>query len=337
MENDNPIELKYITEKSVGIIGVTVKEGQNLEGPELAPKYMRESGLFDVIKSLDWEYTDYGDIDQTNIEIETTPDEETDKKRYKYYDVKNARVLGAANKKLYETANKICLSKQFCLTLGGDHGIATGSISGVKSAYPDLKIIWVDAHGDCNVPEDSPSGNYHGMPVAHLLGWIEEKTVPGFDWFKPCITADDIVYIGLRDLDPAEKINLKKHKIKHFTMHEVLKYGLGEVFRMTMKHLNKDGREHPLHISFDVDGIDPTFAYGTGTKSRGGLLYREAHYIVREAHATGCLVSADIVEINPLLDTPKEMFHGDSKLIHGTETVSLGIELVASCLGDSLS
>lgn len=328
------IQPKFLKKKSVGIVGVSIKEGQNLEGPEKAPEYIRNCGLFEVMKSLEWEFVDYGDVSDStlNLDLEKM---KLSEQHNKSLNVKNTYKLGTANEKLHSITKKICENNQFCLTLGGDHGIATGSISGVKAAYPKMKVIWVDAHADCNLPEESPSGNYHGMPVAHLLGWLTEKSFPGFDWFTPCLKSEDIVFIGLRDVDQGEKRSLKKHGIKCFSMHEVVKHGIGKVMEETIKYLFKDG-ECPLHISFDIDGVDPSIAYGTGTKARGGLLYREAHYIMREVAATGCLVSLDMVEINPLLDTPKEQFHGDSKYISGTETVSLGIELISSALGETL-
>jgi len=209
----------------------------------------------------------------------------------------------------------------------------------MKAARPDLKVVWIDAHADANIPETSPSGNYHGMPVAHLLGWIAEGTVPGFDWYKPCCTNKDFVYIGLRDLDKEEKSMLVNAGIKCFTMHQVLKYGIGEVMKQTFDYLFKDenGRHHPhpIHMSFDIDGVDPSVAYGTGTKSRGGLLYREAQYIVRETAKTGCLVSFDMVEINPLLDKERKTFHGDNQHITvDQETAALGLELISCALGE---
>jgi arginase len=330
---ENSSDYIYLENKKVGIIGVSTKEGQGLEGPEKAPEYLRNAGLYDIIKSLEWEYQDYQDVKEENAVLE-----DLNLNDYKYPNqVKNSIHIGAACKSLNMYVKKIAEKKQFSLILGGDHGIATGSISGLKSVYPDLKVIWIDAHSDCNMPEESPSGNYHGMPVAHLFGWIPEKAVPGFDWFKPCLTNEDLVFIGLRDIDYGERINLKKHNIKCFTMHEVVKYGIGTVVEKAIEYLNKDGKTHPIHISFDVDGIDPSVAYGTGTKSRGGLLYREAQFIVREVAATGRLVGLDLVEINPLLDRPKENYHGDNKNISAaTETVSLGLELVASALGHRL-
>ena len=335
MLSNETINYNYLEQKTVGIIGVSVKEGQDLHGPEEAPKLLRKSGLIDVVNSLDWHIVDYEDI--TTESLESLKLEEDNKKIYKYDYLKNSSLLGSVCQKIHEMTQKIAEKKQFCLTLGGDHGIATGTISGLKSVYSDLKIIWVDAHADCNIPEESPSGNYHGMPVAHLLGWIGEGTVLGFDWFKPCINPDDIVYIGLRDLDKGEKYNLKKHGIKCFTMHDVDRFGIAGVMNQTFEYFRKDRKDHPIHISFDIDSVDPTYAYGTGTKAKGGLLYREAHYLVREVAASGNLVGLDMVEINPMLDiVSREVFHGDNKLIKGSETVTLGIELIASALGDKL-
>lgn len=330
---DDFINYKFLRNRTVGLVGVSVKEGQDLEGPELAPQHIRESGLFDVINSLGWNYEDYGDIKEASKNEEIN-NKEICGNLYKYKDMKNALELGSINKQVYETTKEMSKKGQFALTLGGDHGLASGTISGLKETYPDLKVIWVDAHADCNTPETSPSGNYHGMPVAHLLGWLGDKTVPGFDWFSPCLTNKDIVFIGLRDLDAEEKKNLRRYGIKCFTMHEVLRLGIGEVMKQTLNYLSQDGQNHPLHVSFDIDGCDPSFAYGTGTKARGGIQYREAHYILREAALTERLVGLDMVEINPLLDRPNEHFHGDNKHIRGTETVALGISLIASTLGD---
>jgi len=329
--------LKNGKDKTLGIVGVSIKEGQEKSGPEICPDFLRQGGLLKIAKSFDWKIEDYGDIKEVDDENHEKNNKD---KKYEFDWLNHIHKLGALNKELHDRAKKMGENGQFCLTLGGDHGLATGSISGVKAAFPDLKVIWVDAHADANTPDSSPSGNYHGMPVAHLLGWIKEGTCPGFDWFKPCCSNLDFVFIGLRDLDKQEKQMLKDANIKCFTMHHVLKYGIGEVMKQTYKYLFKDNkteeiRPHPIHISFDIDGIDPSVAYGTGTKSRGGLLYREAQYIVRETAKTGCLVSFDMVEINPLLDLPREKYHGDNEHITvDSETLALGLEIISSALGE---
>mmetsp|Transcript_59 Transcript_59/g.53 ORF Transcript_59/g.53 Transcript_59/m.53 type:complete len:334 (-) Transcript_59:318-1319(-) len=321
----------FIPEKNLSIVGVAVNEGQNLHGTEKGPDVIREGGLHDVAKYLGWNVKDQGNIENKNLTIE-----KPDLEKYKYKNIMNATTLGAANKMLHETVYKSAKEGNFNLVLGGDHGIATGSISGMKKAYPDLKVIWIDAHGDCNIPEGSPSGNYHGMPVGHLFGWIPEGTVPGFDWFTPNLKCEDIVYIGLRDMDEFEINMIKKHNVKVYDMDAVTEKGIGKVLEETFEYFNKDGKTHPIHISFDIDGIDPFYAPQTGTRARGGLTDREAHLIIRKTAKTGNLVSMDLVEINPELqkDAPlREILHGDQKMIKGTETVCLGLELIRSALG----
>jgi arginase len=324
-------QYNFLKEKKLNIIGVAVSEGQNHAGPEQGPRVLREANLVKVAESLGWEVKDLGDITNTTIELE-----KTDASKYKYSDIKNSHILGGTCKQLHQWAKKSAEEGVFTLVLGGDHGLATGSISGLKEAYPDLKVVWIDAHGDINIPEGSPSGNYHGMPVAHLLGWMAEGTIPGFDWFKPNLKPEDIVYIGLRDIDEYEKKVLRKHNIKVFDMDDVTELGIGKVMEEINKYFNADGKTHPIHISFDIDGIDPIYAPQTGTKSRGGLTDREAKYILRKLVKGGNVVSMDLVEVNPELekDSPiREVFHGDNKLITGTQTVCLGVELVEAVLG----
>jgi arginase len=321
----------FLKENSLAVIGVAVNEGQDLSGTELGPKVLREAGLIKVAQSLNWDVKDLGDITNDKLEIE-----DTDASKYKYAEIKNAQVIGGLCKSLHNMCKKSAEEGNFTLVLGGDHGLATGSISGLKAAHPNLKVVWVDAHGDCNIPEGSPSGNYHGMPVAHLLGWMPEGSVPGFDWFKPNLKPEDIAYIGLRDMDEFEKNMLKKHNIKVYDIDDVTELGIGRVMNEIIEYFNADGKDHPIHVSFDIDGIDPIFAPQTGTKSRGGLTDREAKYLLRKLAKLGNVVSMDLVEINPKIDddTPKRThFHGDSKIINGTQTVCLGVELIEAVLG----
>ena len=325
----------FISERRVKTIGVAVNEGQDLGGTELGPKVLREAGLEAVAKSLGWELTDLGDITNETFEVE-----KTEASNYKYSEVKNSHVLGGLCKQLHEMCKQSAEEGNFTLVLGGDHGLATGSVSGMKAAYPDLKVVWIDAHADINIPETSPSGNYHGMPNAHLLGWMPEGTVPGFDWFKPNMRPEDIAFIGLRDIDEAEKKMLKDAKIKLYDMDDVVELGVGRIVQEITEYFNADGKVHPIHISFDIDGIDPAFAPQTGTKARGGLTDREAKFILRKLVKTANVVSMDVVEVNPLIypDTPvREHYHGDNKLISGTQTVCMGVELVESILGHKLS
>eukprot|EP00744_Colponema_vietnamica_P003135 GILI01004846.1.p1 GENE.GILI01004846.1~~GILI01004846.1.p1 ORF type:complete len:411 (+),score=163.15 GILI01004846.1:51-1235(+) len=253
-----------------------------------------------------------------------------------YKNVKNSEAIGHACHLIHQECKRQAQLGKFVLTIGGDHSIAAGTISGVAAARPDLCVIWVDAHGDCNTPETSPSGNYHGMPVAHLLGWIKQGSIPGFDWLSPCIPEERIAIIGIRDLDPLERKMLRESKVKAFSMSEIDRHGIGKVMEMALKAVNPNN-DRPIHISFDIDAIDPVHAPGTGTKARGGLSYREAHFICESVAETGMLGSMDVVEVNPILDAPEgEQLHGDNPTIHGTPTVALAIELISSALGKTI-
>jgi arginase len=324
----------FVSNQTLNLVGVAVKEGQDLEGTEIAPSYLRQANLVKVIEELGWDVIDHGDI--TNSDIRHGPADGT---LYKRGDVKNASEIGQVCKKLHDITEKSSKSGAFTLVLGGDHGIATGSISGLKTANPDLKVVWVDAHGDCNTPDTSGSGNYHGMPVAHLLGWIPEGTLPGFDWFKPVLHPEDIVYVGLRDLDASERCKLAEENIKMYDMDDVTEKGIGRIVAEIIDYFNQDGKVHPIHISFDIDAIDPIYAPHTGTKARGGLTDREAHLLIRKLAKTKQVSSMDLVEINPRLDNDilRLVLHGDNKLIQGSETVCLGIELILSALGNTLT
>lgn len=190
----------------------------------------------------------------------------------------------------------------------------------MRRKYPNACVVWVDAHADINTPETTDSGNIHGMPMAFLLGL--GTPVPEFAWIKPTLTPDRLVYIGLRDIDAGEKRILKENNIKAFSMHEVDKYGIGKVVEMALDHVNPK-RELPIHLSFDVDALDPSVAPSTGTPVRGGLTFREGHYICEEVCETGCLVAVDIMEVNPSLKDAESV----------RQTVAVGCSLARSALG----
>jgi arginase len=255
--------------------------------------------------------------------------------------VKNSVVIGHSLRRLFEAMKRISESS-FILNIGGDHSIGSASILGRLSVHSDLGVIWVDAHGDCNTPESSESKNYHGMPAAHAMGWFS-KTTPGFEWMdeplKRPLNESKLVYIGLRDLDPRERDLLRKSKVHIFTMKDIDRLGIAGVMTEALKHLPTG----PLHLSFDIDAIDPSVAPGTGTLARGGLSYRESHYICESLADSGRLVSMDMVEVNPKLDTADEIntqqkhLHGDDPRIHTkSPTVRLAIELVTSALGKNI-
>lgn len=218
---------------------------------------------------------------------------------------------------------------KFCLVLGGDHTIGGGSLAGALKARPNTGCIWVDAHADINTPMVSPSGNIHGMPISFLVdGLVDHNTVPGFEWMAevPRLNpSKQLVYVGLRDIDSGERKLIRDLGIKAFTMQDVDRYGIGRTMEMAIEHLNKDERR-PIHMSYDIDAVDPVVAPSTGTTVRGGLSWREAMYIAESVAETGSLCSLDMVEVNPLL------VPGQGAAI----TIEMALELIASALGNKI-
>eukprot|EP00916_Digyalum_oweni_P021458 GHVL01035640.1.p1 GENE.GHVL01035640.1~~GHVL01035640.1.p1 ORF type:complete len:290 (+),score=42.37 GHVL01035640.1:253-1122(+) len=279
-----------------------------------------------MIKSVGWECEELGNLTFTN-------DSRFDDK------VTSSWVsLGKDCKMISEAVFAAASKGRFVLTIGGDHSIACGSISGILRAKRKIAVIWVDAHADANTPQTTPSGNYHGMPAAHVLGWFNK--LPEFEWLEhiPKLEEVNLAYIGLRDIDEGERNLLQKSFVHVFTMTDVDRYGIGEVMRRAIEGTNPN-LDIPFHLSLDIDGLDPMVAPGTGTKARGGLSFREARYICEALSETDVLASMDLVEINPDLDEQSmETVHGDSPIIssNASPTVRLGIELVAAALGKSL-
>lgn len=274
----------------------------------------------------------------------------------KYYDhVQNSEIVGQGLFVLYKEICAEVNKGNFLLTIGGDHSIAAASLSAlVDTRYKDLSVIWVDAHADANTPMTSPSLHYHGMPAAHLLGWFE-KNPPGFEWFSETAVLQEsrFAFIGLRDIDPLEGELLKKSGVHYYTMRDVDELGIAKVIKSALNKIDPNNIR-PLHLSLDIDAVDPLFAPGTGTLARGGLTYREIHYICEEMAMTNRLVSMDMVEINPALEPSAQVpakstspagllrsnstMHGDDPDIHPdtTPTVQLGLELILSSLGKTI-
>ena len=342
MSVDGELFSNYITD-TVSVIGIAVKEGQKLTGVELSPPLFRKCGVLEVVNELGWNIRDLGDITTQDLKekIDASLADETE---YKYV-VENAHVIGPMCHQLHDIVYDGAKRQDFNLILGGDHGLAAGSISGMLKKYPNLKVVWVDAHGDCNTPETSPSGNYHGMPAAHLLGWIKKGEVKGFNWLNdiPILKAENIVYIGLRDIDAEEKKLLKKHNIKCYSPFDIeFAGGMGNVMKETLEYLKCDGKTpettNPIHCSWDVDGCDPSFMTGTGTRARCGLTLRESHFILQTLFNTRNLVSLDMVEVNTLLEKNtenREMLHGDIPSLVGQQTILYAAELILSAMGFS--
>eukprot|EP01062_Namystynia_karyoxenos_P069619 TRINITY_DN6507_c0_g1_i1.p1 TRINITY_DN6507_c0_g1~~TRINITY_DN6507_c0_g1_i1.p1 ORF type:complete len:413 (+),score=140.43 TRINITY_DN6507_c0_g1_i1:95-1240(+) len=322
----------FLRQKTVSLVGAPLAEGQEIGGVEKGPQALRRGGLPAVASELGWRFEDAGDVD-VQAAMAAAP------KGPAVKGVQNCRRLGCALRAIHQAVAAEARKGNFVLSVGGDHSIASATISGVRAAHPDLCLVWVDAHGDCNTPETSPSAHYHGMPAAHVMGMFGRRKgtqLPCFEWLTPelMINPQRCAFIGLRDLDEKEIAIMRDSGLNVWTMHEVDKWGIGQVMDMALHRINPK-RDRPVHLSFDIDGCDPSIAPGTGTCSRGGLSYRESHYIAESIAMTQCLVGMDLVEVNPDLDVKIEgRQHGDDPRIMADQmTVRLGLELIASGLG----
>jgi len=283
---------RFADTKTISIVGAGYRGGQPKSGVENGPDSIRYAGLIESLKEIGWNIHDTG-----NMKFDEFHSETVDR-------MKNPSFVGAATHKLYEVVVEEAKKHNPVLILGGDHSLAVGSIAGSAAVWENLAVIWVDAHADINTPESSPSGNIHGMPMAFLSGLSSPK---GFEWVKKCIRpSDQLVYIGLRDVDVGEKRIMNENNVKAFSMTEVDKHGIAKVIEMALDHISPK-RDVPIHLSFDVDGLDPSEVVCTGTAVKGGLSYRESRYLCQAIAQTGCLVSMDITEVNPSIGTKEDV------------------------------
>ncbi|MDA2802671.1 arginase, partial [Staphylococcus aureus] len=273
--------------KAIDIIGAPSTFGQRKLGVDLGPTAIRYAGLISRLKQLDLDVYDKGDIKVPAVNIEKFHSEQKGLRNYdEIIDV---------NQKLNKEVSASIENNRFPLVLGGDHSIAVGSVSAISKHYNNLGVIWYDAHGDLNIPEESPSGNIHGMPLRILTGEGPKELL---ELNSNVIKPENIVLIGMRDLDKGERQFIKDHNIKTFTMSDIDKLGIKEVIENTIEYLksrNVDG----VHLSLDVDALDPLETPGTGTRVLGGLSYRESHFALELLHQSHLISSMDLVEVNP--------------------------------------
>lgn len=276
----------------IEIIGAPSTFGQKKLGVNLGPDAIRYAGLMSRLKKMGLDVIDKGNIEVPTLDVEKF---NSDQEGLRNYDE-----IVTVSENLSKATSEIVKKGNFPLTLGGDHSIAVGSISGISQHYKNLGVIWYDAHGDLNVPEESPSGNVHGMPLRILTGDGPNELVNIND-FTPKVKPENIVLIGMRDLDEGERKYIKDKNIKTFTMADIDRFGIQEVIERSLEYLksrNIDG----LHFSLDVDALDPAETPGTGTRVMGGLSYRESHFALELLNESKLVTSMDIVEVNPLID-----------------------------------
>ncbi|XP_063803876.1 arginase-2, mitochondrial isoform X2 [Pseudophryne corroboree] len=302
---------------SIAVIGAPFSKGQKWCGVEHGPAAIRKAGLIERLSGIGCDIYDVGDLNFAQV-----PDDKLYNNTVKY-----PRTVGLACQVLADEVNRVVGAGHTCITLGGDHSLALGSISGHAQHCSDLCVVWVDAHADINTPLTTSSGNLHGQPVSFLLRELQDKVplIPGFSWIKPCISTSDIVYIGLRDLDPAEQFILKKYDITYHSMRQIDCFGIQKVMEKTFDQL-LGRRQRAIHLSFDIDAFDPVLAPATGTPVIGGLTYREGMYITEEIHNTGMLSALDMVEVNPILGATSNEVKA---------TTSLAVDVIASCFGQT--
>jgi len=295
----------------VEVTGIPLDLGANRRGVDMAPSAIRIAGIGERLKHIGHDIIDHGDIAIVTPEVQQIQDPNL---KYLPEIAKAVTVLADAVTETMERGN-------FPLILGGDHSIAIGTISGVVREFRGtdrkLGVIWVDAHGDMNTHETTPSGNIHGMSFAAMLGrgCPELTTVAG----EPRkIEAEDAVLVGARNLDQKEQKLILESGITVFTMEDIDRRGICDVMRDAIKTATT--RTDGLHISLDMDALDPQIAPGVGTPVRGGLTYREAHTAMEMVADSDKICSLEIVEVNPILDTRNS-------------TAEMAAELAESALG----
>ncbi len=291
----------------IRVIGVPMDLGADRRGVDIGASAIRYAGLRDSLQQLEHTVNDIG-----NIVVPQPESQPIGNPRLKYLEP-----IVTVSINLADVVSEGLREQEFPLILGGDHSIALGSISGVARIHPNVGIIWIDAHADFNTEETTPSGNIHGMILAALAG-IGEKRLTEIGGWKPKIQTGNIVIVGARDLDPGEQQLLLQNNIHIFTMSDIDEHGISEVMGHAIEIAGKDGQ--PIHLSLDMDSLDPREAPGVGTLVRGGLSYREAHLAMEKIARTKQLISMDVVEVNAILDRENA-------------TAKLAVELTLSALG----
>lgn len=300
--------------KDVGVVSVSLDLGAGRRGVDMGPSAIRIAGLGPALEGMGVGIQELGTVYASGPESarEGAP---------------TARFLDEITevcRRTHELVRSSLESGFFPLILGGDHALSIGSVSAVASVQRarggDIGLIWVDAHGDLNTPETTPSGNIHGMALSVLLGEGPEGLV-GMAGPNPAVRGDNVSILGARELDPPEKAQIKRTGIRVFTMSEIDERGIGPCMDEALERAN-DGTSG-YHLSLDLDSIDPQEAPGVGTPVPGGLTYREAHLICEKVFRSQGLLSFEVVELNPVLDL-------------GNQTAGLTVELIASALGKTI-
>jgi len=299
----------------IRLIDVPIDLGAGRRGVDMGPSALRLAGIKEKISALGFSVED----DQDDIFVPIPEHGHVFNSQLKYLPE-----IQAACSHLAERVELAKAEGTFPIVMGGDHSIAIGTIAGLSSWYrkqnKTLGVVWVDAHADMNTPETSPTGNIHGMPLAVNIGLGAEELINLHGAFRK-INPDHVALIGIRDLDNEEKKNVRSKGIHAYTMADIDRMGIYTVIQDALQQL-KD-KVDVIHISFDVDGMDPAVAPGVGTPVAGGLRFRETHLIMETLAETGLVGSMEITEINPILDVKNQ-------------TAEVAVEMVCSALGKTI-
>jgi len=301
--------------RQIRVLGVPLDLGASRRGVDMGPSAMRVAGLEARLDALGHRVSDGGNI---RVEIAETQASGS----------RNAHYLNEITETCTHTAEAVLGTLgegMIPLLLGGDHSMAVGSVSGVAEFYrrrgEKIGLIWIDAHSDINTPETSPSGNVHGMPLAALLG-LGPEPLAKICGYAPKILAENAVLIGVRDIDAAERENIRRAGMAHvYTMRDIDERGMRTVMEEALAAAGNGTAGY--HVSLDMDWIDPEDAPGVGTPVRGGATYREAHLAMEILADHGRLLSFEIVEVNPVID-------------EHNRTADLAVELACSAFGKKI-
>jgi len=294
----------------VRVIGTPMDLGADRRGVDFGASAIRYANLNTRLRSLGHTVHDIG-----NLVVPQPESQPLGNSKLKYLEP-----IVRVSEELAKVVTETLEAGEFPLVLGGDHSIALGSIAGVTRMHKNVGVIWIDAHADFNTYETTPSGNIHGMILAASVG-IGESRLANMGGWSPKVNKQNIVIVGARDLDPNEQVRLREHAISVFTMSDIDQKGISDVMRqaITIAGQGNDG----IHLSLDMDALDPKEAPGVGTPVKGGLTYREAHLAMEMIADSKQLVAMDVVEVNPILDRENA-------------TALLAVELVLSALGKKI-
>jgi arginase len=302
--------------REVRIIGAPTDYGANRRGVDMGPSAIRYTGLADELEAAGASVVDTGDL---LVPAAETRDPTVDEPDEDGREAKFVREVEDVSLRLADQVAGAIDDGSLPLVLGGDHSVAIGCLSGA-ARDADIGVIWFDAHGDYNTPETSPSGNIHGMPLAAALGYRDWADVGWANAHR--LSEANVVWVGLRDLDDTERAAIRESEGTAFTMSDIDERGISEVVEDAIE-IATDGVDG-IHVSLDLDWLEPNEAPGVGTPVHGGVTYREAHYAlerVAQYDAEHDVVrSMDAVEVNPILD-------------EHNRTAELATDLAASALG----